>query len=38
MNHPAHSEASKVAKTTEANLKNKIDEVEAQKQQVGAEL
>jgi hypothetical protein len=38
MNHLAHSEASKAAKTTEANLKNKIDEVEAQKQQVEAEL
>lgn len=38
MNHLAHSEASKAAKTTEANLKNKIDEVEAQKQQAETEL
>ena len=38
MNHFAHSEASKAAKTTEANLKNKIDEVEALKQQAETEL
>ena len=38
MNHFAHSEASKAAKITEANLKNKIDEVEAQKQQAEIEL
>ena len=38
MNHFAHSEASKAAKTTEANLKSKIDEVEAQKQQAETEL
>ena len=38
MNHFAHSEASKAAKITEANLKNKIDEVEAQKQQIEIEL
>ncbi|KAF8815549.1 hypothetical protein BYT27DRAFT_6678233 [Phlegmacium glaucopus] len=38
MNHLAHSEASKAAKTTEANLKSKIDEVEAQKLQVETEL
>ena len=38
MNHFAHSEASKAAKTTEANLKNKIDEVEAQKQQAETDL
>ena len=38
MNHFAHSEASKAAKTTEANLKNKIDEVETQKQQAEIEL
>jgi hypothetical protein len=38
MNHFAHSEASKAAKTTEANLKNKIDEVEAHKQQAETEL
>jgi len=38
MNHFAHSEASKAAKTAEANLKNKIDDVEAQKQQAETEL
>ena len=38
MNHLAHSEASKAAKTSEANLKNKIDELEAQKSQVETEL
>ena len=38
MNHFAHSEAIKAAKTREANLKNKIDEVEAQKQQAETEL
>ena len=38
MNHFAHSEASKAAKTTEANLKNKIEEAEAQKQQAETEL
>jgi hypothetical protein len=38
MNHFAHSEASKAAKTAEANLKNKIDEVEAQKHQAETEL
>ncbi|KAF8154535.1 hypothetical protein B0H34DRAFT_752489 [Crassisporium funariophilum] len=38
MNHLAHSEASKSAKTSEANLKNKIDDLETQKSQLENEI
>ncbi|KAJ3482649.1 hypothetical protein NLJ89_g12125 [Agrocybe chaxingu] len=38
MNHLAHSEASKAAKTSEANLKNKIDDLESGNAKLEAEL
>ncbi|KAI0916247.1 hypothetical protein AcW1_009924 [Taiwanofungus camphoratus] len=38
VNHVAHSEASKIAKAVEANLKEKLQEVETAKSQVEAEL
>lgn len=37
MNHLAHSEASKTAKTTEANLKNKIEDLENNNAKMEAE-
>ncbi|PPQ66923.1 hypothetical protein CVT26_010012 [Gymnopilus dilepis] len=37
MNHLAHSEASKTAKTTEANLKNKIEDLEKENAKFDAE-
>ena len=38
MNHVAHSEASKVARATEANLKEKLDDLEMTNQKLEAEL
>jgi len=38
MNHLAHSEASKTAKTAEGNLKIKIDEIENSNAKVESEL
>uniref|UniRef100_A0A8H7XXD4 RING-type domain-containing protein n=1 Tax=Psilocybe cubensis TaxID=181762 RepID=A0A8H7XXD4_PSICU len=38
MNHLAHSDASKAAKTTEANLKHKVDDLEQQSNRLDAEV
>jgi len=38
MNHLAHSEASRNAKTVEANLKGKLDEVETTNDKLESEL
>ncbi|KDR79213.1 hypothetical protein GALMADRAFT_1228359 [Galerina marginata CBS 339.88] len=38
MNHLAHSEASKTAKTTEANLKNKIEDIDLANSKMEAEI
>ena len=38
MNHLAHSEASKSSKTAEANLKNKIDDLENTNSKLESEL
>lgn len=38
MNHVAHSEASKAAKTSDANLRNKISDLEQNNTRLDAEL
>lgn len=38
MNHQAHSDASKNSKNTEYSLKNKLDELEVEKERVEDEL
>lgn len=38
MNHLAHSEASRNAKTVEANLKGKVDDLEITNEKLEAEL
>jgi hypothetical protein len=38
MNHVAHSEATKVAKITEANLKARVDDLDIANQKLDAEL
>jgi hypothetical protein len=38
MNHLAHSEASRNAKSTEANLKNQLDDVESTNDKLETEL